>query len=245
MISSQKFNLQFKSKEEAIKTENILEFGDALLTHLEHARKRHRGTVDCGPSTRCHNDLINGSTRKKKKGKHADLGKYLCARAASNGVEQEMFLTTKGYTDFRCVGDLTKKGTISNFIRSLKSKKLRSQKREIADKMYREYAKYLRLGLQAGTVRNFVCHCDDDDEDDVASWRRERSSQEPSRTDFSAYDLFRVQKQMVALAVYYEAMQKTGEKATDQFDTQEDALIYAGKVVHVSSRTANCPALAR
>ena len=233
--SSQQFKLQYKSKEEAIKTENILEFGEALLTKLQLSRKRHRGTVDCGPSTRC--DAGATGKRKRKKGKHADLGKRLCARAASNGVEKQMFVATHGYTDFRCVGDLTKPGAISNFITTLKRKKTQDEKRETADKMYREYAEHLRRGLQAGTVRNFVRHCDDDEEDDVASWRRERASQKPDRTDFSAYDLYRVQKQMVALAVYYEAMQTTGKKPTDKFDTQEDALIYAGKVVSVSSRT--------
>ena len=53
----------------------------------------------------------------------------------------------------------------------------------------------------------------------------------------AAYDLFRVQKQMLALAVYYEVMQKTGQRPTDRFATQDDALIYASEVVHVSSRT--------
>ena len=193
--------------------------------------------MDCGPSTRCNDSTCNGSERKRKKGKHADLSKRLCRRAASHGVEREMYVATNGYTDFRCIGDLTKQSTIDNFIRSLKAKKIKKQKRDAADKMYREHAAYLRLGLQTGTIRNFVCHRDDDDEDDVASWRRERSSQKPSRTDFTAYDLFRVQKQMLALAVYYEVMQKTGQRPTDRFATQDDALIYASEVVHVSSRT--------
>ena len=87
-----------------------------------------------------------------------------------------------------------KKGVVSNFIRKLKRKQLQKKKRETADKMYREHAQYLRQGLAAGTVNNFVRHRDDDEGDDVASWRRERVSVQPLHTDFSAYDLFRVQK---------------------------------------------------
>ena len=115
---------------------------------------------------------------------------------------------------------------------------MRKEKRDVADKFYREEASHLRQGLQSGTFRNFVRHRDDDEDDDVASWRRERVSQQPDRTDHSACDLFRVQKQILELALYFEAMlKKTGNKITDQFDTQEDALIFAGKCVDVSSRT--------
>ena len=75
------------------------------------------------------------------------------------------------------------------------------------------------------------------DDDDVASWRRERKSAVPLRTDYSAYDMLRVQKQMLGLAIYYEAMQTTGGKTSDRHATQEDALIFAGGCVKVSSRT--------
>ena len=91
--------------------------------------------------------------------------------------------------------------------------------------------------MAAGTITNFVRHRDDEEDDNVASWRRERPSPQPLRTDLSAYDLFHVQKQMLGLAVYYEAMLTTGRKKTDRFDTQEDALIFAGNAVQVSSRT--------
>ena len=131
-FTSQQFNLVFKSREEAIKTENTMVFGDALLTKLEYSRKRHRGTTDCASSS-----CDNGSKSKRKKTKHADLAKRLCSRAASNGVEREMYIATNGYTDFRCVGNLTKRGTISNFIRSLKKQKLKSDKRDASDNTMR------------------------------------------------------------------------------------------------------------
>ena len=171
------------------------------------------------------------STKKKRIQiqRKESFAQRLCKRATSNGVEQEVFARTKGYKDFRCIGNLRKAGAISNFLKSVKREKLKKEKRETAAKLYREHAQHLRQGLAAGTLRNFVRHRGDDEEDDVASWRRQKGSVPPSRTDHSAYDLFRVQKQMIGLAIYYESMLKTGTEKTDQFATQEDALVFNRK----------------
>ena len=242
-FQSCKLKLVFKSETEARNLESGVKFGDSLLSMLEVKRKRYRGTIECDVDNTFHSNAVP----KKKlrfvpvrqvKGDTESFAKLLCRRAAKNGIEQTVFAATKGYTDFTCIGkNLRKKGAVSNFLRKLKTLKLKAEKREQAEQLYRQHAQHLREGLAAGTLRNFVCHRDDDGEDDVASWRRQHASTQPLRSDFSAYDLFRVQKQMLGLAIYYEAMLTTGNKKTDRFDTQEDALIFAGEAVQVSSRT--------
>ena len=227
-VQSCKFKLTYKTKSEALQVQSQVHFGDALLTHLQYRRKRYRG---CCEGERDHN-LRSAATKRTKLDSTTNLAHRLCARASSNGVEREMFEATAGYTDFRCVGTQS----ISNFIRSLKRSKQRKQKREFSDIKYKDYANYLRQGLQAGTYENFICPLDDDEDDDVASWRRHRKSHQP-RPDHSAYDLHRVQKQMLGLALYYESMLVTGRRKTDRFATQEDALIFAASAIDVSSRT--------
>ena len=230
-FTSCKFKQKFASKAEAKKIENTMLFGDTLLTQLLTSRKRHRGNLEGEVSHRWSDSPVA-----QKKSRHEHLAQRLQIRASRNGVESQMYAATKGYTCFKCIGDMRNKSAISNFIAKLKRRKKAEQHREIADKSYRELAQHLRRGLEAGTIKNFVRPREDDENDDRASWRREKSAL-PLRNDYSAYDLFRVQKQMLGLAVYYEAMLVTGGKETDRFATQEDALIYAGDCVNVSSRT--------
>ena len=163
-----KLKLVFKTKKEARSIESAIKFGDSLLSTLQVKRKRFRGTVEC--EHRSHS--WDSSTVRKKSQKQMNqesFAKRLCKRAASNGIEDEVFAATKGYTDFRCIGNLQKKGAVSNFLRRLKNEQVKEKKRSAVSQLYKEHAQYLRRGLAAGTVRNFVRHRDDDENDDVAS----------------------------------------------------------------------------
>ena len=227
-MTSAKFKQYYDDKNSASRLEHRIKFGTALRADLTISRKRYRGTTDCNVD---HNFAPTPSRSKKQ------LLTRLRNLAETNQVETEMEDVTKGYTSVDCIRNVKKPGVISNFVRSLVAVRDRKQKRKMDDSKHRELANHLRSGLQAGTFRNFVRPADRDDEDDVASWRQEGEMASPARTDFSAYDLFRVQKQMLALAVYYEAMLNTGPKTTDVFATREDALDAAGRTIGVCGRT--------
>ena len=115
-FESSKFKLTYKSKSEAREINNLLDFGHKMLSHLQNERKRYRGTDECKRA-----DNWNDNTpAKKKRYEHKDLADRICVRASSNGVEREAFAATQVHACFKCVGDMSKKGVISNFIRSLK-----------------------------------------------------------------------------------------------------------------------------
>lgn len=118
-----------------------MKFGDTLLTDLLMNRKRHRGTFQ---ADRGHDwDAASPQVQKKKKHEHENLGERLAIRASRKGVEREMFAATKGHTCFKFIGDMRKRGAISNFIRKLMRLKNAKQNREIADKRHKEMAQHL------------------------------------------------------------------------------------------------------
>ena len=129
-IQSSKFQLTFKSEVSAQNIENVVQFGENLLEHMQRNRKRYRGSCEGEQSTRWNSDQ-----QPRTRQRFENLAKRLSVRAAANGVEREAFAETKAYTCFNCIRNIHKKGAISNFIRSLKAKKRQSQNREFADKI--------------------------------------------------------------------------------------------------------------
>ena len=232
-ITSARFELTYNTKESARGVLNEYNFGQQLLNQMRKSRKRYRGTTDC-----INMDCSNTS-KKTKSCEKSDFADRLRMRCQRNGVDAEVCELTQNYTNFRCIGDsMTElRSRVSNFIRSVKWKKRKTTKRLAERAQYQAYSAYLRLGLKSGNIRNFVRHIEDDEEDDVASWRRHMPSHQPPRTDFTAYDLFRVQKQMIGLAIYYENMLVTGDADDDRFALRQEALESAGCSVEVSGRT--------
>ena len=232
-ITSEYFGLIYDTKESARGTLHEYDFGQKLLNQLQKNRKRYRGTMDCIQSD-------SGSTSKNKRScEKTDFADRLRMRCQRNGIDAEVCELTQNYTNFICIGQnvVEQRKRASNFIRSVKMKKRSKMKRLAERAQHQTYAAYLRLGLKSGNIRNFVRHIEDDEEDDVASWRRDIPSHKPPRTDFTAYDLFRVQKQMLGLAIYYENMLVTGDADGDRFNTREEALESAGSCVEVCGRT--------
>ena len=232
-ITSERFELIYDTKESARSALNEYNFGQKLLNQMQKRRKRYRGTMDCSK-------MDCGDTSKKKKVcEKTDFADRLRLRCQRNGVDAEVCELTQNYTNFICIGaNMTElRRCASNFIRKVKLKKKTNLKRLTERAQHQAYAAYLRLGLKSGNIRNFVRHIEDDEEDDVASWRRHMPSHRPPRTDFTAYDLFRVQKQMLGLAIYYENMMVTGDAYGDRFTTRDEALESAGCSVEVCGRT--------
>ena len=191
-------------------------------------RKRYRATSESDINCKFAKTRAEGKRLVSEKEKLTRLRDL----AETHSVEEEMKCATENYTNAKCIHDWKKKNAVGNFVRSLVAKRDRNTKRQERDKKHTDLANRLRRGLESDTYSNFVRAADRDDEDDVASWRQDRDMTTPSRTDFSAYDLFRVQKQMLTLAVYYETM-----LAETNTNTMDNALFVAGKVAGVSSRT--------
>ena len=228
VLDSSKFNQIYDNHNDAFKLESRESFGKVLFDHLMNKRKRYRGTSECDIDCKFDKTQVNRKRRLSKKEKLTRLRNL----AETRQVEEEMKVATKNYTNVECIRDWQNKNSVGNFVRSLIATRDRKRKRQERDKKYTDLANRLRTGLSAGTYSNFVRAADKDDEDDVASWRQECDMAAPSRTDFSAYDLFRVQKQMLTLAVFYETM-----VADTNSNSMDNALLFAGKVAGVCSRT--------
>ena len=147
------FNQLFVCPKIAVEVKHTLDFGKELLSHLRNKRKRYRGTTDGERRSHYADPNVDDDTSRKYP---TDIMARLRRLAVSNDIVEEMHDATDGYNKLPSRRSWTAPGVVSNFVRKLVAVRDAKKKRELVDVKHQELATYLRKGLAAGTMRNFV-----------------------------------------------------------------------------------------